>query len=106
MDASPTDEDTAATRAPRARTLGVVLGVSALVGLAVAGLVYSVIALPLYVLAQADPDGLDRPFIRRGFLVVALPAGVLVGLGAGLAVGTWYRRGGRLPTDRTDYHDR
>ena len=88
------------------RTLGIVVGVACLVGVAVAGLVYSVIALPLYLLAQTDPNGLDRPFIRRGFLAIALPAGLLVGTGAGIAIGAWYRRGGRLPTDRTGFHDR
>lgn len=82
------------------------VGVALLAGLAVAGLVYSVIAIPLYVLAQTDPDGLDRPFIRSGILTVALPAGIIVGVGAGIVVGLWYGRGGRLPTDRTHFHDR
>lgn len=103
------DDDTAdgpEQPARPARAVGVVIAVAVLVGLAVAGLVYSVIAIPLYVLAQSDPDGLDRPFIRDGFFRIALPAGLLVGLGAGIAVGAWYKRGGRLPTDRTHFHDR
>ncbi|MGH9187137.1 MAG: hypothetical protein ACRD0U_15175 [Acidimicrobiales bacterium] len=64
------------------------------------------IAIPLDLLAQTDPDGLDRPLIRSGMLTVALPAGLIVGIGAGVIVGLWYARGGRLPTDRTHLHDR
>ncbi len=69
------------------------------VGIAVAGLTYSIIAIPLYVLARTDPDGLDRPMIRTAFFNLALPAGIVAGLAAGVAVGLWYARGGRLPTD-------
>jgi hypothetical protein len=64
-----------------------------------AGLTYSVLAIPLYVLAQSDPNGLDRPMIRTAFFRVAAPAGIVAGIAAGLAVGLWYRRGGRLPDD-------
>lgn len=71
----------------------VVLGVA----IAVAGLTYSVIAIPLYVLAQTDPDGLDKPLIRTAFFNVALPAGAVAGVVAGVLVGRWYGRGGRLP---------
>jgi hypothetical protein len=67
------------------------------VGIAVAGLTYSILAIPLYVFARTDPDGLDRPLIRTAFFNVALPAGVVVGVVAGVLVGVWYRRGGRLP---------
>jgi hypothetical protein len=69
------------------------------VGIAVAGLTYSIIAIPLYVLARTDPDGLDRPLIRTAFFNIALPAGVVVGIVAGVLVGLWYARGGRLPDD-------
>lgn len=69
------------------------------VGIAVAGLVYSLLAIPLYVFAQTDPDGLDRPLIRTAFFNVAVPAGLLAGLAAGVLVGLWYHRGGRLPED-------
>ncbi len=89
-----------------ARGIGLVVGVGLGVAVAVAGLVYAVIAIPLYVLAQTDPDGLDTPMIRGAFFKIALPVGVLVGIGAGAAVGTWFWRGGRLPTDRTDMFDR
>jgi hypothetical protein len=71
------------------------------VGIAVAGITYSILAIPLYVIAQADPDGLDRPMIRTAFFNVALPAGLLVGTVAGVVVGLWYGRGGRLPEDRS-----
>ena len=69
------------------------------VGIGAAGLVYSILAIPLYVFAQTDPDGLDRPMIRTAFFKVALPAGALAGIVAGALVGVWYRRGGRLPED-------
>jgi hypothetical protein len=69
------------------------------VAIAVAGLVYSVLAVPLYVFAQVDPDGLDRPMIRTAFFKIALPLGVLAGAVAGVLVGLWYGRGGRLPED-------
>lgn len=69
------------------------------VGIAVAGLAYSIIAIPLYVLAQTDPDGLDRPMIRDAFFRIALPAGIVAGVVVGAVVGVWYARGGRLPDD-------
>lgn len=68
-------------------------------GIAVAGLTYAVLAVPLYVLARTDPDGLDRPMIRTAFFNIALPAGVVVGLLVGALVGLWYAKGGRLPDD-------
>jgi hypothetical protein len=73
--------------------------VSVGVAIAVAGLVYSILAIPLYVFAQTDPDGLDRPMIRTAFFNVALPAGIVAGIVAGVLVGVWYGRGGRLPDD-------
>ena len=83
------------------RSVGLALAVGLAVAISVAGLVYSIIAIPLYLLAQSDSSGLDRPFIRDGFFKVALPAGLLVGTLVGAAVGVWYGRGGHLPTDRT-----
>jgi hypothetical protein len=69
------------------------------VGIAAAGLTYAVVAIPLYVLARSDPDGLDRPMIRTAFFNVALPAGVVAGVVAGILVAVWYAKGGRLPED-------
>lgn len=69
------------------------------VGIAAAGLTYAVIAIPLYVLARTDPGGLDRPMIRTAFFNIALPAGVVAGLVAGVLVALWWSKGGRLPED-------
>ena len=90
--------------APLRRGIALVGAVGVGVGIAVAGLTYSILAIPLYVFAQSDPDGLDRPLIRTAFFNVALPAGIVVGVAAGVLVGLWYARGGRLPqaSDRPD----
>jgi hypothetical protein len=79
--------------------VGLIAAVGLGVGIAVAGLTYSVLAIPLYVFAQSDPEGLDRPLIRTAFFNVALPAGLAVGTLAGVLVGLWYAKGGRLPDD-------
>ncbi len=86
-----------------ARTVALVLGVAASVGAAVVGVVYAIIAIPLYALAQSDPHGLDRPVFRDALFHVAIPAGLVIGLGIGALIGVWYHRGGRLPTDRTPF---
>jgi hypothetical protein len=77
------------------------LAVGAAVGLACIGLVVSIIAIPLFALARfADPgNGLDQPLIRTGLVKIALPAGLVLGSLAGVAVGLWYRKGGRLPAE-------
>jgi hypothetical protein len=79
----------------RSIAFGAVIGVA--LGAAAVGLV----ALPLFFLARAlEPgQGLGRPLVRTGLLQVAVPAGVLVGLGAGALAGRWYRRGGELPRE-------
>jgi hypothetical protein len=66
------------------------------VGLLVA---FAILAIPWFALARfAEPgQGLDRPAIRNGLFRIALPVGALVGIAAGVVVGRWYRRGGRLP---------
>jgi hypothetical protein len=83
------------------RTLLMALGVGAAVGLATVGIIVSIIAIPFFALARfAEPGhGLDEPLIRTGLVRVAIPAGVVLGTLTGLAVGRWYRRGGRLPTE-------
>ena len=77
------------------------VAVGAAVGLACIGLIISIIAIPFFALARfADPGkGLDEPLIRNGLTKVALPAGLFFGTLAGLAVGRWYRKGGRLPEE-------
>lgn len=85
-----------------ARSVLLALGVATGVSVAASAVVFSVIALPLYVLASADPAaGLDRALVRRGLFGVAIPLGVLTGLAVGAVVGVWYARGGRLPEGRT-----
>lgn len=64
-------------------------------GVAVA---YSVVAIPLYLVASTDPgQGLDRDLVRQGLVYVALPFGLISGIAGGVVVGVWYGRGGRLP---------
>ena len=77
------------------------LAVGAAVGLACIGLVVSIVAIPFFALARfADPGkGLDQPLVRTALTKVALPAGLVLGSLAGLAVGRWYRKGGRLPEE-------
>jgi hypothetical protein len=91
---------------PARRPLRVAVAIGAAIGLAVASLTYSVIVLPLYLLAELDADGLDRPLVRDAFFGIAVPVGLLVGLVAGVVVGVALARGGRLPTDRTSFHER
>ena len=79
--------------------LAVAVGVA--VGLACIGLIISIVAIPFVALARfADPGkGLDDPLIRNALTRVALPAGIVLGTLAGLAVGRWYRKGGTLPSE-------
>ena len=78
--------------------LAVVVGIG--VGAAAVCFVFSLLAIPYLVVARLDPGhGLDRTAIRGGLFHVALPIGLLVGLLGGLAVGRWYRRGGRIPDE-------
>ena len=79
------------------------LAIGAPVAIATMGVVYALIAIPMYMLAQADPHGLDRPFFRHALTGIALPVGAAIGVIIGSVVGVWYRRGGRLPTDRTPF---
>jgi hypothetical protein len=95
--------------AERSRLRGVLVGtaIGGAVGLAAIAIAFSVIAIPLFMLAATDPDrGVDRDLVRKGLFDVALPFGAVTGLVIGVAVGIWYGRGGRLPTDRTPLHGR
>ena len=95
--------------APRSRVRGVLvgLGVGLGVGLAGVAIAFSIIAIPLFMLASVEPGhGLDRSLVRTGLFQVAVPFGGLVGIAIGIIVGVWYARGGRLPTDRTRLYDR
>ena len=77
------------------------VGVGVAMTLVTVAVVFAVLAIPLFALARfAEPgQGLDRPFIRNGLLRFALPVGLVAGIVSGVAVGRWYRRGGRLPTE-------
>jgi hypothetical protein len=79
------------------------LAIAVPVAIATMAVVYGIIAIPMYTLAQADPHGLDRPFFRHALTRIALPVGAAIGLLIGSVVAVWYRRGGRLPTDRTPF---
>lgn len=88
-------------RVRRSVLVGVAIGVP--VALAAAAVTYAIVAIPMYTLAQTDPHGLDRPFFRHALVRIALPVGAAIGVAVGSVVGVWYRRGGRLPTDRTPF---
>ena len=95
--------------APRSRLRGLLVGLGAGVGVGLAGvaIAFSIIAIPLFMLASVEPDhGLDRSLVRTGLFHVAIPFGGVTGLVIGIAVGVWYGRGGRLPTDRTRMYER
>jgi hypothetical protein len=94
---------------PPSRLRGALTGIAVglATGLAMIGVAFSIIAIPLYLLAMTDPDhGVDRHLVRTGLFNVALPFGLVTGVVAGVAVGVWRGRGGRLPTDRTSLLDR
>ena len=89
--------------APTPRPLGrsVLLGV--LIGIATGATVYFLIAIPIYLVASFEANGMDRPIIRTGLLKVALPFGVLLGAVTGVVSGRWLRRGDRwVVEDRGD----
>ncbi len=94
-----------AARPSRWRSVLLALGVGAGVGVAATAIAFSIIAIPLFIVASTEPDaGLDRSLVRTGLFKVALPLGLVAGVVVGVAVGLWYGRGGRLPTDRTSIH--
>ncbi|MFL6205978.1 MAG: hypothetical protein ACJ739_11565 [Acidimicrobiales bacterium] len=92
---------------PRSRVKAVLVGVSIGLGVGVAAMAiaFSIVAVPMFLLASTEGDsGLDRHLVRTGLFGIALPFGALVGVVVGGVVGVWYARGGRLPTDRTPIH--
>ncbi len=102
---APTDPvEPAAVDRPRLhRSLALGFAIGLPVAIAAAAVVYAIVAIPMYTLAQADPHGLDRPFFRHALVRIALPVGAAIGVVIGSVVGVWYRRGGQLPTDRTPF---
>jgi hypothetical protein len=94
---------------PRSRVRSVLLGLGIGTGVGVAGIAvaFSIVAIPLFILASTEPgSGLDRDLVRTGLFRIALPFGAVTGIVIGTLVGVWYARGGRLPTDRTSIHGR
>ena len=99
MDAEPTEPRSKV----RATLLGISIGLG--VGVAASAIAFSIVAVPMFLLASTEGDaGLDRGLVRTGLFGIAVPFGVLVGVIVGAVVGVWYARGGRLPTDRTPIH--
>jgi hypothetical protein len=87
----------------RRRPLLLAAGVGLAVGLCVVAIGFSIVAIPLYMLARLEPgNGLDRPVVHNGLFYVALPLGAVLGAAAAGVVGVWYARGGRLPDGRSD----
>ena len=89
---------------PRPRSRSVLLGIGVGLGVAVAGIAiaFSIVAIPLFIVASTEPgSGLNRDLVRTGLFKVAVPFGVVSVVAAGVLIGIWYARGGRLPTDRT-----
>lgn len=84
---------------PVTRPLGrsILLGVA--IGVGVGAIVYFLIAIPIYLVASFESNGMDRPIIRTGLLKVALPFGVVLGIVTGVVSGRWLRRGGRWTVD-------
>jgi len=92
---------------PTSRGRSILLGLGIGVGVGVAGIAmaFSIIAIPLFIVASTEPgSGLNRDLVRKGLFQVALPFGLVAGIVVGTLVGVWYARGGRLPTDRTPIH--
>lgn len=81
------------------RPLGVSLLLGVVIGIATAAIVYFLIAIPIYLVASFESNGLDRPIIRTGLFRVALPVGIVVGSITGVVSGRWLRRGERWSLD-------
>ena len=103
MDVQPDEAQELASPAPLPRSVALGVAVGTAIALATIGIVYALVAIPMYALAQADRNGLDRPFFRDSLFHIAVPIGLLFGVLIGTLVGVWYRRGGHLPTDRSPF---
>ncbi|MDQ3642904.1 MAG: hypothetical protein M3450_15905 [Actinomycetota bacterium] len=100
---APGGEDHPARSRLRSVLLGI--GIGAGVGVATMAIAFSIVAIPMFIVASTEPSsGLDRSLVRTGLFKVALPLGLVAGVVTGIAVGIWYARGGRLPTDHTPIH--
>lgn len=84
---------------PDKRPLGrsILLGVA--IGIASGAIVYFLIAIPFYLLASFESNGMDRPIIRTGLVQIALPVGAVLGVVIGSVSGRWLRRGGTWTVD-------
>src|SRR5687767_9338299 len=100
---TPPTEPDATERAPLRRSMALGFAIAVPIAIASTAVIYAIVAIPMYTLAQADPHGLDRPFFRNALTRIALPLGAAIGVVLGSVVGVWYRRGGHLPTDRTPF---
>jgi hypothetical protein len=98
-----TEPAEAEEQAPMRRSIALGFAIGIPIAIGAAAVVYAIVAVPMYTLAQADPHGLDRPFFRTALVRIALPIGAAIGLVIGSVVGMWYRRGGHLPTDRSPF---
>ncbi|WP_436795320.1 hypothetical protein [Actinospongicola halichondriae] len=96
--ADPTlDDDGVAD--PATRPLGRSVLVGVVIALTSAAIVYFLIAIPIYLVASFESNGMDRPIIRTGLLKVALPIGAVLGMVIGVVSGRWFRRGGSWTLD-------
>jgi hypothetical protein len=104
-DPAPVDHD---EPADPSRLRSVLLGMAVGFAVTVAGIAiaFSIVAIPLFIVASTEPEhGLDRDLVKRGLFEFAIPFGLVAGIGAGIAVGVWFGRGGRLPTDRRTFYE-
>lgn len=81
------------------RPVGSSLAIGLGVGIAAAAIAFFLIAIPLYLLAMLEPEGLDRPLVRTGLFAVAMPVGVVLGAVTGVVAGRMARRGGTWTID-------
>ena len=70
--------------------------VAVAVGVAVGLGVFFLVATPIYMIRAIDLAGDARSFVRNGVMRVAVPAGLVAMVVAGIVAGRWRWRGGRL----------